>query len=449
MSALSIVTSLFFGGDTIPGSAPGTAGAESSGSSKEKKERKPKKPKSPKFFLRVFLFAFLWIAAPLCSVLVGAPAVPLLWINHEYYRAYLRHVEKGIGALVVFTVYLFTPGSSLVLSGDFEKMKPNAKSVVMSNHQIYPDWLYLWCVAWYRNLHGDFRVMMIRVLSMIPILGQAMSLFEFIYLHQKLDKDRPILRKNLSQARKDKNLPLWMLIFPEGTLNTPGNIDKSRKYAEKMGIEQHPNHCILPKSTGLFYTIQDLQPVTTDLFDLTVGYSGVKTDQVPFEVLLPDKVFFDGEYPLEIHVHCTHYSVRDVPGFTPETINTTEEERKKPFDTWLRSEVWSAKDARLARFYTNGTLTDGETEKNGKHVPLIPKSQDFFYLFGLLFGGYKIFPFYWTIIYWTLYLVFAAVYYAAWVLIQVVGFSRLILWTALILFLDGLVRKRRLDQEVF
>ncbi|KAI9334570.1 acyltransferase-domain-containing protein [Obelidium mucronatum] len=447
---MDIVKSLFFGSATIPGSAPGSAGA--SGEAPARKEAEKAK-KTPLFFARLFVFALLWVLVPLAAVLVGAVALPLLAAGHAAFRAAVRHVEKAVGALVVFTAYLFTPGAALVVSGDLPRMHADRKMVVMANHQIYPDWLYLWCVAWHRNLHGDFRVMMIKVLSMIPILGQAMSLFEFIYLNQKLDKDRPILRKNLSLARKDKNLPLWMLIFPEGTLNTPGNIEKSRKYAEKMGtLDSHPNHCILPKSTGLFYTIQDLQPVATDVFDLTIGYSGVKPNEIPFEVLLPDKVFLNGQYPLEIHVHCTHFSVPEIPGFTPDSINSLEEDRKKPFDEWLRN-VWTAKDARLSRFYNTGSLLSKE-EVDSKtfvttHVPLIPRSSDFFYLFGLLFAGYSILPLYWTVIYYSLYLIFSAVYYLGWTLIQVVGFSRLILWTALILFLDGLVRKRRLDQDVF
>ncbi|ORY37264.1 hypothetical protein BCR33DRAFT_701283 [Rhizoclosmatium globosum] len=302
------------------------------------------------------------------------------------------------------------------------------KKVVLANHQAYPDWLYLWATAWVHNLHGDFRVMMIKVLSLIPIYGT------------KLDKDRPILKKNLGIARKE-DLPLWMLIFPEGTLNTPGNIEKSKKFAEKMQIAEHPNHCILPKSTGLFYTIQDLQPTCTDVFDLTIGYSNVTPGDIPFEVMNPIEVFFNGRYPKTVHIHCRQYSVPEIPGFEPDMINQPEEDRKKPFDTWLRT-IWLEKDTYLARFYETKKMTSNE-EKDGKLVPLIPRSEDFLYLFMVLLGGYLILPVYVRLAYWAVYAVLYVVYWALWVVFKVVGFSRLTLWIAALLFLDGLVRGKR------
>ncbi|KAI8606912.1 hypothetical protein BC830DRAFT_1040197, partial [Chytriomyces sp. MP71] len=188
----------------------------------------------------------------------------------------------------------------------------------------------------------------------IPFFGQGMQLFEFIFLNQKADKDLKIIAKNLDTARRDVGLPLWMLVFPEGTLNTPGNVARSQKYAEKMGIAPHPQHCILPKSLGLFHTIQSLSPQLQDVFDITIGYSGVQPGEVPYDILLPDEVFFKNGYPREVHMHVSRFRVEDVPGFSQTECETgMEEERKGAFEVWLRA-VWKAKDERLHEFYLNG-----------------------------------------------------------------------------------------------
>ncbi|KAJ3063195.1 hypothetical protein HDU98_000963 [Podochytrium sp. JEL0797] len=433
---MELVKSLFFGADAIPGSEPGTAGSGSGIGMTYTPTRKTKT-----YFMKLTLFAFLWIVFPLSLLLLGLPAVPVLWINHTYYRKYMRQLEKGLGALTVMTAYLFMPGTSLVLSGDFDKMKQTDKMVVMANHQIYPDWLYLICCAWAKNLHGDFRIMMIKVLNMIPIYGQVMQMFEFIYLNQKLEKDRPIIHKNLTLAKKEKDIPLWMLIFPEGTLNTPGNVKKSETYAEKMSISPHPRHCLLPKSAGLFYTIQDLQPSAPSLFDLTIGYTGVAASEVPFEVLLPDRVLLGNQYPQQVHIHCRQFEVSQIPGFGESAVSSPEAERKVRLDAWLR-QVWMEKDERLSRFYNRGTLVDADKDKGRvSHVPIIPRNEDFLYLFMLLLGLWMVFPLYWAVVWWCLVSVVRVLWTILWVALKVVGFSRLFLWGGMILFLDGLVKK--------
>lgn len=82
---------------------------------------------------------------------------------------------------------------------------------------------------------------------------------------------------------------MWLLLFPEGTLNTPNNRETSRAYAKKMDITEGghnltkgPKYVILPKATGLFMCADVLMPKISTLFDITVGYSGVKPHQVPY-----------------------------------------------------------------------------------------------------------------------------------------------------------------------
>lgn len=85
----------------------------------------------------------------------------------------------------------------------------------MANHQIYPDWLYMWTLARIVGKHGDVKILLMAILRYIPLIGPGMMFFEFIFMQRKWDLDRHRITKHLNRVVHDK-LPLWLLIFPEG-----------------------------------------------------------------------------------------------------------------------------------------------------------------------------------------------------------------------------------------
>ncbi|KAJ3089255.1 hypothetical protein HK100_007815, partial [Physocladia obscura] len=459
-SGMDVLRSLLFGGDSIPGSTPGSAGAAPAsldtdpnnlattsgvGSVSVQQKRKPI------FFVNLVIFAALISSTALAVCLLGLPAAILLVLVrqskagaatvqqvHRWFRAYVRHLERAFAAMLVLIAAVFLRGSVLVVTGDWDKIDHSKKNLVFSNHQIYPDWYYLWLFAWFRNCQADFRIVLIKVLASLPLLGQGMQLFEFIFLNQKLAQDRAIIHSNLSTAVADgPHNPLFLLIFPEGTLNTPGNVSKSRAYAEKHNIKNHPQHCILPKSTGLFVTLQDLASDVNECFDLTVAYGGVKADEVPYDVLLPDKVYLEGKYPREIHFDVRRYEIAKLPGFRTSDADTAQDNDgvappaiKEEFDAWLRS-VWTDKDTKLANFYATNALTNDRKEI----VPLIPRVEDWVYFIALFAGFYVILPVYARISYWTVVVgwrIAVDVIFAG--LVQVFGVSRLTVWAAFMVY---------------
>jgi lysocardiolipin and lysophospholipid acyltransferase len=72
-------------------------------------------------------------------------------------------------------------------------------------------------------------------LKMIPLFGWGMMFFEFIFMAQKWASDEARMTQSLLRAKSVKH-SLWLIIFPEGTLNTPGNVDKSYKFAQKVSL---------------------------------------------------------------------------------------------------------------------------------------------------------------------------------------------------------------------
>jgi hypothetical protein len=54
------------------------------------------------------------------------------------------------------------------------------------------------------------------------------------------------------------------------------------------------------------------------VFDLTVGYSGLDAEDIPYEEYLIDKVFFSGYYPKEIHINVKKIALHSIPGLNTE-----------------------------------------------------------------------------------------------------------------------------------
>ncbi|KAJ3077885.1 hypothetical protein HK100_010883, partial [Physocladia obscura] len=226
---------MFLAEETIPGrdqvDGPGESGSgkqqQQRGKMGKVKQQQWSRSVSPlEFYSRLAGFAGLWIVGPVCALAVSAPLLLIKPFSHSLFRAAVRQVEKAVGGLMVLTAWLFCSGAALVLTGDFDLMRSDRKQLVFSNHQNYADWFFIWLAAWAKQCHGDVRAVLIKVIMSIPVVGQVLHIFEFIPMYQKLEKDRATMSQNLSVAKNDAKLPLWLLIFPEGGFNWKGNVEK-------------------------------------------------------------------------------------------------------------------------------------------------------------------------------------------------------------------------------
>ena len=149
--------------------------------------------------------------------------------------------------------------------------------------QIYTDWVYLWWVAYTSKMHGHIYIILKESIKYIPVLGTGMMFYGFIFLSRKWAKDKDRFQHRLKKLSTSHGGPLsgsqpldpmWLLIFPEGTnLSGNGRIS-SKKWADKTGIED-VRHCLLPRSTGLLFCLQELEKTVDWVYDCTVAYEGV------------------------------------------------------------------------------------------------------------------------------------------------------------------------------
>ncbi|KAG5648129.1 hypothetical protein DXG03_006083 [Asterophora parasitica] len=215
-----------------------------------------------------------------------------------------------------------------------------------------------------------------------------MQLFNFIFLARSWASDRVQLASHLSilgkRAEEDNN-PLCFLLYPEGTLVSQNTRPISKKYADKMGIADLTN-VLLPRSTGVHYSLRSLAPRIPDLklIDLTMMYPGIPPLAYGQDYYTLRSIFLNGIPPPTIHIHLKMFDVAtDIPigdmtakptlassGAPGEHTAEVEipELEKEVFDAWMR-DLWQKKDDSMTRFYETASFSQ-ENGISPVEVPL-------------------------------------------------------------------------------
>lgn len=249
------------------------------------------------------------------------------------------------------------------------------KSVVIANHQIYTDWVFLWWLAYVSNLGGNVYIMLKKSLESIPLLGKGMRNYKFIFMNRKWEQDKINLTNILHELDMDArgvgriggNIPLsiskegevvwdesnivkakqtwpyWLILFPEGTNLSAGTRAASKRFAEKTGVQPF-KHVLLPRTTGLQFCLQKLRNSCDCVYDVTIGYSGVKSDEYGQDIYKLGNIFLKGRAPEVVDIYIRAIKIEEIP------LENDEE-----FHKWLY-EVWKYKDDLLESFYETGNF---------------------------------------------------------------------------------------------
>jgi 1-acyl-sn-glycerol-3-phosphate acyltransferase len=245
------------------------------------------------------------------------------------------------------------------------------RMVLMANHQLYTDWLYLWWIAYTNNMHGFVYIILKESLKNIPIIGWSAQFYNFIFLSRKWEDDQRTFKKHLGKLNKP-NDPMWLIIFPEGTNLSETTRERSKKWAEKNGL-QDMKHQLLPRSTGLKFCLNELRETTKWLYDCTIAYEGVPPGQFGQDIFTLRSTFFEGRPPKSVNMHWRRFHIDDIPY-----------ENTKAFEVWLRNR-WREKDYMLEYFNRNNRFPaedfwkdhldmDSQSSHNGnKSIRSVPK----------------------------------------------------------------------------
>lgn len=308
---------------------------------------------------------------------VGAP---LYYYSKPLFYSWMSLTKQSFAIILITVTQFFSPTVLRVswdssLRGQFRK-GPNGllqttfpeRIVLMANHQIYTDWIYLWWMAYTSHMHGAIYIILKESLKYIPFMGWGMMFYGFIFMARKWSSDKPRLAHRLQQLKKrhisahsagnapggPSNAgdldPMWLLIFPEGTNLSANTRKKSVAWSEKSGIPDM-KHQLLPRSTGMYFCLQQLGDTLDWVYDCTVAYEGTPKGGYAQDFFTLRSTFLQGRPPKSVSLHWRRFAVKDIPLDTQES-----------FEKWVEQR-WREKDEMLETFYETGRFPiDAETE---------------------------------------------------------------------------------------
>lgn len=272
-------------------------------------------------------------------------------------------------------------------------LTPN--SVVISNHQIYTDWLYLWFIMYTAKL-GDSVHIMLKDLSNIPVLGTGMKNYNFLFLSRKWEKDKIVLTNQLLTIdanarglgpangvthvtstnvgsselhhwpeghRSGHIWPYLIILYPEGTVTSARTRAKSDKFCADRNMKPL-KHTLLPRVRGLFLTLRKLRDTVEIVYDFTCGYDGLQPNEFGEDIFTLKRHYLKGYGPKKINYHLRGWKLSEIPlGEETDDIDAVSESDLAKFEEWL-FKVWYEKDRMLSQFYKYGSFVDPESETN-------------------------------------------------------------------------------------
>lgn len=303
---------------------------------------------------RIITFHTIHTTFAIAAILIG---IICCIFNKHTNRFVMNMVFTTYGYLVMLLNYLYID-NVFIISGNYEFLQTYTDNLIItSNHQIYADWWYIVIFTTMFNHCGHLKIILLSWLKYIPIFGMIFWLLEFIFV--KTSQRESNIRTITKAVTKMKSDNSWILLFPEGTLNTLQNKEMSRNFAKKNDISEIPNHLLLPRSTGLFHLIDEFtkQHVHLDyIVDLTIGYSPLKESEEPYYKYLITKMFHEGNnHPTRVSIHVRKIRIKEIPGFSVSDQLFHKNVRMKIFDIWLRNE-YLYKDELMDTFFKHGVF---------------------------------------------------------------------------------------------
>jgi 1-acyl-sn-glycerol-3-phosphate acyltransferase len=201
-----------------------------------------------------------------------------------------------MGAILISASFV----SPIKLEIHADSMVPGEEVIVIANHQLFNDWLVLWMWAYLWRQTSGIKIMLRGDLKKYPILGWGMWIFGFIFLKRRLKHDEEIIKESLRRIPKDPYTPLWLLIFPEGTLGRKALLEKSTVFALKNGYTPM-KHVLFPRDAGFRILVEELHHRVDAVYDVTIAYDldGLPQDALPYD-FYPDTSFFSGFSPKRV-----------------------------------------------------------------------------------------------------------------------------------------------------
>lgn len=223
------------------------------------------------------------------------------------------------------------------------------QALVTMNHQIYSDWVYLWWLLYAANLQSSPTIVLKKSLKNVPVFGWAMQLFKFLFLSRKWEEDQKEIHQATTRLAAQKDQPMWLVLFPEGTVYNQQTYERSASFYERTHHRSLPlTDTLYPRSKGLQAILQGFDNEIKILYDFTFVYTPEppKGHQDVESFYNLKRTFVEGKGPQSVRIYIRRIPVASIPF----------RESSEAFMSWL-AQFWQEKDLIYRK------LRDGELEE--------------------------------------------------------------------------------------
>jgi len=227
------------------------------------------------FFALIIFFTFLLsgIVANIAWLLV----FPVWFLSKELYRRCCKFISQAWWRIAVFIPLHWCKAEvKLYTTDSLEELSSHESVICIANHRYTHDWLLDWIMAEYYGMLGQCKAFVKAVVAKFPILGWSMWFNEFVFLSRsKTGQDLSKIRKSMDHLR-EYSIPVWLLLYPEGTRYTKEKHDQSMEFAKEKGLKTL-KHLLLPRPKGFHESISCLHNSNVKaVYDCTVVLDGDK-----------------------------------------------------------------------------------------------------------------------------------------------------------------------------
>lgn len=258
-------------------------------------------------------------AAQLASMLVRP-------FSRRWFRAFNRWAADHYWSWCVRLAER-THGIGVEYYGDDVPAGENA--IVVANHQQMPDITFLMFLARDKGRLGDMKWMLKDVIKYVPGVGWGLYFLDSFFVKRDWSRDRASIAATFSRIIAD-GIPLWLMLFAEGTRLTPEKLARSQEYARRQGLDP-TRHVMLPRTKGFSACVQGLRRHLDAVYDVTIAY----------ERGVPTLWQYIRGQARRAHLQVRRFPVEQLPPGEPELA------------AWLR-ERFREKDELLEYFYARG-----------------------------------------------------------------------------------------------
>lgn len=268
------------------------------------------------------LFVY-YLTSCLATYATTVAGYPLWLVSRQLARAWMATGKRMFASIQVAVLQFFTHSRTKLyvdpeIRDQFSidektgnlKTALSPRSIVISNHQLYSDWVYIWWLAYTSNLSDAVKILLKDSLKQVPVFGWGMQHFEFIFLKRKWAEDEATIARHMSDLSQEPDLPAMVVLFPEGTTMSTGGFSRNHAYAEKNGIKEF-DHLLLPRTRGLQAILKG--GCLPYIYDLTFFYAGIPEGTYGEEYYTLGRTYAGGQSPPEIKIHVRRFATKDIP----------------------------------------------------------------------------------------------------------------------------------------